>query len=350
MTKKCFMEETERVCGEIDRVREHADMIFALVTDSHLSDNTPQTCDNIRRMDERVGYRCLVHMGDLLCGNIPEGVSRKILREDIATFRSTVRSRELYIVQGNHDGYRDESYLGQTVTDIVLDEKWYEDTSFMDENVHLNRPGQKPYYYVDFPDKRVRFIVLCSSGYEHDPGKRIFRKNFGFSKEQLEWLGAEALVTGEDDWNIMLFSHCAPLTEFYSGMEIEGVYYPPDPITEGGGGDAVRLVKACKESAAVQIGDMLFDFTERHTNILCWCAGDIHGDFLCQREGISFLALTSQTAYVPQLWTVPFGEFPGPRISGEVSEDAWDSVAICLQERKVYFYRFGAGKNRVVSY
>ena len=343
-----FKNECERVKDELRELSDKADMRFVLVTDSHLSDNTESTCDNIRCLDEEIGFDCLVHMGDLLNGNNPERISRKNLVDSIGLFRGSIHTKEMYIAKGNHDGYRDESYQGQLVQDITLDEKWYEDTCFMDENSNLSRVEDKPYYYVDFPDKKIRFIVLCTNWYEHNVIEKTFIGHSGFTREQLCWLGKEALVTAEDDWNIMLFSHIAPLTE------LDAVKVNPNAsrsqMTENGGREAVALVRACKESSRITVQDETYDFSGKKTNILCWCTGHIHGDFLVERETISFIALASQTAYVPQLWHVPFGEFPIPRKSGSVSEDCWDSVLICSQERKIYFFRFGAGKNRVICY
>lgn len=343
-----FQEECERVKKEISGVKEKSDMAFVLVTDSHLSDNTKQTCDNIRCLDEEVGFDCLVHMGDLLNGNNPERISRKNLVEAIELFRGSIHSKELYIARGNHDGYRDESYQGQLVNNIALDEKWYEDTCFMDENLNLSRVADNPFFYVDFPDKKIRFVVLCTNWYEHNITERIFKGYSGFTEEQLRWLGREALVAEDDDWNIMLFSHIAPLTE------LDGLRVNPNAgrnqMSDKGGREAVALVRACKESSRIFVNDETYDFTGRKTNILCWCVGHIHGDFLVERESISFIALASQTAYVPQLWKIPFGEFPTPRDLGSVTEDCWDSVVICSQERKVYFFRFGAGRNRVIFY
>ena len=343
-----YVKECERVKNEIRKVKDKADLAFVFVTDSHLSDNTEQTCENIRRIDEEIGFDCIVHTGDLLNGTNPERISRKNLREAIGLFRNSVKSKEMYIAKGNHDGWRDESYQGQLVSNITLNEKWFEDTNFMDDNPNLSRVGDEPYFYVDFPEQKIRFIVLSSNWYEHDVQEKFFKSYRGFDEEQVKWLGKEALVTGEDGWSIMLFSHIPPLTDL-QGVRIDP-NAPRDPLTDQGGGDAVALVRACKEGSKVLVNKEVYDFTARKTDILCWCCGHIHGDLLGERETISFILLASQTAYVPQLWNMPFGEFPSPRECGAVSEDCWDSVFVCLKERKIYFFRFGAGKNRVISY
>ena len=341
-----FEEECRIVQDEIRKVECKADLAFVFVTDSHLSDNTEQTCNNIRRMDEKIGFDCIVHTGDLLNGNNPERVSRKNLREAIDLFRNSIEKKAMYIARGNHDGWRDESYKGQLVCDITLDEKWFEDTSFMDENPNLHRVGDAPYFFVDFPEKKIRFVILASTWYEHDVQNKIFKNYSGFCDEQIRWLGDEALVTKEDGWSILLFSHIPPLTGF-QGLRPDGWR---NPMSDRGGVAAVTLAKACKEGTKVVVKDEVYDFSARKTDILCWCCGHVHGDMLAEKEMISFVELASQTAYIPQLWDMPLGAFPSPRECGTVSEDCWDSVFICLQERKIYFFRFGAGENRVVSF
>lgn len=344
-----FVQELENYTKELLKMKKSADMLFVLMADSHLSDNSEHTCQNIHCADEMVDYDCMVHMGDFLNGNNPEKISRKNLREAICGFKNSIK-KDIYIVQGNHDGYRDETYQGQLVTDIMVDEKWYEDTCFMDQNPNLCRPENKPYYYVDFPEKRIRFVVLCSTYYEHDAEGKKFQKYYGFTKKQLEWFANTALKMPEDDWNVMIFSHIMPMTEYSAEFKIKGVLYPPTPMTELGGGTAIALLNACRESKSGEVDEIRYDFDGQKTNVLCWCVGHIHGDFQCCCEGIFFISVASQIAYIPQLWDMPEGYFPSPRDMGTVREDLWDSVAICLEERKIYFYRFGAGQNRKIQY
>ncbi len=341
-----FEAQYHKLQEEIREVKNKADLAVVFVTDSHLSDNTEQTCNHIRRIDETVGFNCVVHTGDLLNGNNPERVSRKNLREAIDLFRNSIGTKAMYIARGNHDGWRDESYKGQTVCDIMVDEKWVEDTNFMDDAPNFHRVSNKPYFYVDFPEKKIRFVILSTNYQEHDVQNKVYKNYAGFCDDQIHWLGKEALVTKEDGWSILLFSHIPPLTE-HQGLRPDGWR---NPMSDRGGADVVALINACKVGGEAVVKNETYGFSGRKTNILCWCFGHVHGDMLQEKETINFVGLASQTAYVPQLWDVPFGEFPSPRECGQVSEDCWDSVFVCLQERKIYFFRFGAGNNRVVSF
>lgn len=149
-----FEEEYQKTVHDIKNHRQESDLLFALVTDSHLSDNGEHTRENIAAVDEQVHFDFLVHLGDLLTGNTPERISRRNLREELHAYRNALESKIMYVVQGNHDGYMNEAYQGQVVGDIALDENWYEDTSFLDTYPNVSRYGQKPYFFADIPEKK----------------------------------------------------------------------------------------------------------------------------------------------------------------------------------------------------
>ena len=48
------------------------------------------------------------------------------------------------------------------MTGIVTDERWYEETAYLESYVNLHRPRNKPYYFVDFYDRKMRLIFLSS--------------------------------------------------------------------------------------------------------------------------------------------------------------------------------------------
>ena len=338
-----FEEEIKKTIKTIEEKKPECDMVFALLTDTHLSDNGEHTRENITAVDEKIGFECLVHMGDFLCGNIPEKMSRKILKEELTDYRNTIKSKVIYIAQGNHDGFRDERYKGQLVTDISLDENWYEDTGFIDENENVKRVGEKPYFYVDYPDIELRMIFLCSTNYTHDKENLEFIKGYKMEDEQIEWF-ANALDV-PDGYSIMVFSHIAPFkmkrkddgekkVEFILGRNYE---------------KAVELIKTFISRKSVNIDGKIYDYSKSNGDFISWFAGDDHSDFQCEFDGINYLGVTCQTAYIPQLWE-PIGEFTGPRDYDTVNEDAWDSVLWNKKERRVFLIRCGTGNDRVIEY
>lgn len=343
--QKFFETELVNTIQSVKQKVSDADLVFALVTDSHLSDNGEHTRENIAAVDSEIHFNFLVHLGDFLTGNIPEKISRKNLREELEAYRSSLNNRIMYVAQGNHDGYRDESYKGQLVTDMALDENWYEDTCFIDEYKNIYRTGNKPYFYVDYPNLELRLIFLCTNGYRIDKVEKEFYKKYAMDDEEIEWLGRDALNT-PSGYTVMVFSHIPPLEEI---PDVKPKQYRVWSGKKENYGNAVYLLRAYQQGVCVEVNGMLYDYTGNFGEVACWFFGHDHSDFDSVIDGINYVGTTSQTAYIPQLWD-PMGEFTAPRDMDTVNEDAWDVVLWCKKERKIYFERFGAGKDRVITY
>ena len=73
----------------------------------------------------------VIHLGDILNGSIPENASSFVLSQELARFQNATAFGELYIACGDDDGFRNERYVGQIVTGIVTDERWYEETAYL---------------------------------------------------------------------------------------------------------------------------------------------------------------------------------------------------------------------------
>ena len=114
--------------------------------------------------------------------------------------------------------YRNERYVGQIVTGIVTDERWYQETAYLEQYPDLHRPQNKPYYYVDFSERKARLIFLSSYVSQIDEQEELFEKSCQYGVEQLAWLKTEALQLPEG-WAIFLFSHALPKSRFETGTD-----------------------------------------------------------------------------------------------------------------------------------
>lgn len=341
--KPYFLSEYERVVQLVEKKRKESDIAFVIVADSHLSDNSENTWQNIRAVDNKVHFDFMIHLGDLLTGTTPEVITRKNLRDELRGYKNAIKRKTLYVVQGNHDGYRDESFQGQLVNDIMPDEKWYEETCFIDkETKNVCRPHHNPYYYVDYPELKLRLIILSSTCYEADFKEKRYVKKYEIENEQIVWLGRKALNT-EKDYTIIVFSHIQPFAEEPFEKQKEAVKWISNYQ------DAVSLLEAYAKKRSANINGELYDYEHTGGNLIGWFFGHNHGDFHGIIEGINYVCTTSQTAYIPQLWS-PIGTFPGPRDIGTENEDAWDAVLWNKGERTLFMYRFGAGFDRIIKY
>ena len=331
----CFQAELDKAVA-FARAHSDADFLCGVVADTHLSDNGEHTRENIAAVDERAPLDCLIHLGDFLTGQLPEKVSRRLFREEAAAYRAAVASGRLFPVQGNHDGYRNESYAGQLVDCISLDENWAADTAYLDALGNVHRPAGKPYYYVDVPERALRLFFLCTNGYTHNPTAKTFKKRDEISPGQLVWL-AESLSTLDADHTVMVFSHIHP---FVPGKPLEHI-----PSYKA----ALDLLHACHYGESCVIEGKTYDFSQRRVDVAAWFHGHDHSDSQKRLRGINIIGITSETAYIPQLWE-PIGVFPAPRDLDTASEDAWDVMAWHRDQRTIYLSRFGAGKDKLVRY
>ncbi len=298
------------------------DLKIAMVADSHLDNSIGTTIENIKAVDQQVRFDCLIHLGDFLNGNLPRNCSKALLKEQMGLFKETVSSGVFYPTQGNHDGYLDLC-IGRP--DIALDEDWYEATSFVDCYPNVSREEGAPYYYVDILEKKLRLIAICSFYLNTETGG----KEFGISEKQLEWLEHSALQL-EQDWTIMLFSHDTPFSKF----DNDALIYSNNNRINGTG--AMKLLKQARE--------------EKGFEIAAWFIGHFHGDLMKRVDDIPFVLLSSETAYVPQLWKmVKGGQFP-ERILGTDTEDLWDAVCLDQQNKILKLFRCGSGEDREVRY
>ncbi len=323
-----FKDEVLETVNSINSKKDDVDLLFSLITDTHISDTTRHTLENLTAVDEKVRFSFMVHLGDVINGNIPEKISRWLLKEYIRAYRDSIKAKKIYVSQGNHDGFLADSTTKKIILDRALNENWYADLRefYSDSNVHT--PENKPYSYIDIEEHKLRLIILCTQSYNLYPETNEFEKLFGISDDQLEWLENSALNT-PDGYSVMLFSHIPP---FSDTKNENGKVYISDNESDN--------YKNCVE--------LLKEYKKRG-DVICWFFGHNHGDSHNVIDGINYVGVCSQTPAVPQFWE-PIGTFPEHRTQGTFFEDAWDSVLWKKEERKVYLYRFGAGYDRIISY
>lgn len=319
--KAYYLAEADRVS---EKVLEYKNCFkFAAVADSHIDNSISDTFSNIKAVDKKVDFKCLVHLGDFLNGNLPRHYTKAVLKDQMDGFQGSINGKDFYPVQGNHDGFKILTATGGASSNIALDEDWHEATAFVDLYKNVSRPGNKPYFFVDYPEDMVRMIVLCNFFYEGGS----YKKKFGIDTEQLKWIKDVAVDIGEG-WTVMIFSHDLPIKSLNEDVceensKINGII-------------AMDIIKeACNKNK--------FDFAG-------WFIGHTHGDYIGKAGGINFILVASETAYIPQLWDMPEGGYYPDRELNTVSEDLWDCVVLDKQNRKIKIFRFGAGKDREIDY
>lgn len=321
-----FAQETQKTVSSILRDRTADDISFALLTDTRMSETSAATAKNIACVDQMAGFDFVVHLGDLLEGTTSRYASEYILAHELEKYRSCIRSQKLYVIPGERDGYRDETYAGQLAYNIMTDAWWHARTEYLDAYDHLVRPGNKPYYFVDIPEKQVRLIFLFSYTTDILEADGLFEKFPVFDLAQISWLKHHALAAPEG-YSLMLFSHELPKSRFATGK---------DPyVYEGNSTEAVLSI---------------IQQANKKNPVAAWFAGHYSCDAQVEVGGIHFVVINSQLPQFQTLAKCPDVVCYTDREAGTVNQDSWDAVLWNPKQRTIRLYRYGAGKDRVITY
>lgn len=321
-----FAQETQKTVFSILRDRTPDDLCFALLTDTRMSETSAATAKNIGDVDGAVGFDFVVHLGDLLEGTTSKYASEYILDHELEKYRSSTQSQKLYVIPGERDGYRDEGFAGQLAYNIMTDAWWHAHTEYLNDYANLVRPGDKPYYYVDIPEKQVRLIFLFCYTTDILEADGLFEKYPVFDLPQISWLKHHALAAPEG-YSLMLFSHELPKSRFATGK---------DPyIYKGNSTEAVLGI--------VQQAN-------RKNPVAAWFAGHYYCDAHAEVGGIQFVVINSQLPQPHTLAKCSEGIYCTDREAGTVSQDLWDAVLWNPKQRTIRLYRYGAGEDRVITY
>lgn len=324
--KDFFVEEVKKTVDSINKKRMENDICFAMLTDTHLSESGSITRENITAVDDSVSFDFMVHMGGIINGNNPKNISMDILKCEIEAYKSSVKSNKLFVIPGETDGYRDERYTGQLMLNIMTDELWYNETSYLEEYKGLTRPKNKPYYYTDCEDKKLRMIFMSSYMTFIDEENGLFEKFRSFDLEQLAWLKNEAL-NAPKGYTVLLFSNAIPKSKYETGRKL--------PLC---GGYLMEQTAAIVQQAK-----------NKGVDVACWFAGYYNCDDEDCVGGVNISVIASQ---LPMTKTKSISEevrVYSDRENG-IKLDLWDAVLVKPTERKIYLYRFGAGEDRVLEF
>lgn len=321
-----FADQCQALAEKIHALREPGNLCFALLAGTALSDFADHTDENIRAVDAQAQLDGVIHLGDILNGSIPENATRFVLSRELARFRSCTDSGKLYLLCGDDDGYRNERYVGQIVTGIVTDAHWYRQTAYLEQYPDLHRPQDKPYYYVDFSERRVRLIFLSSYISQIDEQEEIFEKSCQYGVEQLAWLKKEALDLPAG-WTVLVFSHALPKSRFETGVD-------PWNYMEYSSEPAMMLLRQAQKRGILLGG---------------WFAGQ----YACDHEAVFCripYVLIDSVCPQPVKSAFPDVRKCTERRLGTATEDLWDALLLKPEQRRVHLLRFGAGENRVFGY
>lgn len=335
-----FLLETEDTVRKLNSLQTPNTFSFSLITDSHIDPLNPKfvarqthAYENMQAVHRQAQIDAIFHLGD-----IPWCCERPETREqwDTPTTEKWLNwtkeqlckaNANSFFVAGNHD-----AEWALEPEQAVYYRRMVE---FQKERI-TGLVENKPYYYIDFPEKKVRCICLMSS----------FRENgecyYGYYPEQAKWLAEDAL-RAPDGWGIFLFTHIYPDdTSKYSGQKDNGKEF-------------IRFLWAFHNKQRNDCPLFPADFTDAGTaKLIAMFIGHEHCDWIqAPGELPCYVVETGcNLTHVPRHgfgWGLPSGSTVQRRAYNAVEEDLWDTVVYDPEKQTLELIRFGAGGDRHIS-
>ena len=307
------------------KVRDNADaktVVFLLISDTHATDDASYEQAAIaRKLAERVGADAIIHLGDMIDENPKSGADGSLDR--LMRYMEGTASSNIPFLHaiGHHERYGSVIYPSNEA-----DFKYYLTNDQVagltvrryDRHLNAVRDANNVFnYYVDFDYQQLRCIFVDS-----------IHMRWGFDQNTIVWT-QWAINNAPTDYKIMFFSHvpCLAKANFRNTLVNE------DPM--------MNMLNECIDSGRTILG---------------WAHGHIHGDNVVHSNEVAFPLVattccinrgTSKDSTSPK-----YDEnliFYQTRTAGTIDQYAIDILCIHPEEEKLNYFRFGVGRDRVVS-
>ena len=207
----------------------HGKFSFLIETDTHHYDlNIAEVGKNAAAMSNFVELDFIANLGDLIRGysqdEIDNDANMRACMSDIFSRFTTRAKCPVFMTVGNHD------------TNIMWCQKWADHTMQIMPEEHVSMVyaplkqyngdkmvtgGNGSYYYMDFPQDKIRVVMLNQADDVYDGTK--YTSCFKISDEQVEWFKSQALNT---EYSVLVMSHVpldANFTMATAGKTTNGV-------------------------------------------------------------------------------------------------------------------------------
>ena len=328
-----------------DRIRAlsvRCDDAFFFLTDLHIPANHRQSGRLLASLVAETGVRKVFCNGDL----VEAYGGKDSIDQSIDDYRRLWVSEveraggDFYAAKGNHDfTIRDNqnstngfTYSGIEARGILMD------TAAIRANAVTNPDDPEACdYFVDFPEKRIRWIVADTTD-SLRADRSYWALQYGMGERQLRWLAENALATIPDGWAALVLNHIPVATIVSTEWDdVPGLMAPWR-----------KLLEAYQNRSKAMVGEREYDFSGAGGFILCNLTGHEHCERQTFQKGVWHITEPSDAAYNADFryGSAPWGpEFPDKK-AGTPFEQTFDCVHVDLANRALHFTRIGGGANR----
>ena len=339
---------------------------FVIHTDMHINtplpDSTSPTLAVVNRISAQLHPDVILNLGDNVSFGQADHAEQAYYSLQESVSRIEEKDRAYYVI-GNHD-YNHDSRIStdrQPRAAIIPYHAAYSILGRQHEADVVWGSKDRMYYYKDFPDRKIRMIMLNTSdrpeawvnidGTEYD--KYTWLKN-PVGSAQVDWLIDTALnFAGKSDkaeWSVVFLSHVTPAPN---------VEYNDAPLYNGD--ILVKITEAFKTgtSKALSFTDTVFDgyasvnrrcdfASQGAMTVIGWFSGHTHLDTQTVINGITYTPMVCGYADpgVPNSNAMAGMTM----VKGEYTEFGVDYCVLDKSARTVTLKRYGIGKDRTVKY
>ena len=215
------------------------------------------------------------------------------------------------------------------------------------------RNGDSLYFFKDYPDKKIRFILIdtndIAEGVLDEDGSQKFDRwgTHTVRQEQMNWLANVALANVPEDYHVVVMGH-TPLNANCEGGWHDGIdnddirgYHNLNLVAD--------LLIAFRDGAKAEINsteenfplNISVDFTDQGPrNLVGYFCGHTHQDEITTYNGLSIVEVTCSVFYNND--KSRFLETP--------TEDGFAVIQIDTKNRNANIHGFGYAKSRSVKY
>lgn len=266
----------------------------------------------------------VISLGDLNNAIENREVSLKNLQDITLKFKQF--SVPTLFALGNHDRFiKNESQYDIT-------ESEYFNTTFSDFDssyIFNTNVSNKPYYYRDIEDKKIRICVLnCFSDGNYE---------YVIDNEQLKFVGEKILNFSEkedaNEWTITFFIHTILPTEVHQ-ENVEGAEI------------LLNILKAYKNGEKYIFDNNEFDFSSvERANVAAIFTGHHHFDYTLEKDGILIIGISTILSKHDRGDTDLYSSW------SEINSDlGFEIISIDTKNKIIYSTKVGNSENRFWSY
>ncbi|MBE6412373.1 MAG: metallophosphoesterase [Opitutales bacterium] len=343
-------EQMQSLVNSFNRIRKQGTLEFAYATDTHYHSSekiTANSCTpmHMREMAKVAKYLKLdfvANGGDMVQGAKPRQENVKDMREVIEAMATS--DLPVFATIGNHDDgvfWCLHKYPKSDISLITTGEDWH-NACVKDVALGRGAVGDKNfdkanYFYMDFPESKIRVITMAMSENPMTIGKngRFVIDScglLGVSPRQLDWLAHQALNFSDKpdakEWGVIFISHTELSKNMPNGKLTMGVI---DAFINGKKfeGETKKVLFASKVSC---------DFSQQgKIPVLMNICGHMHDDHIAYSPLGYLQVRTLQDRAKREEPNHP------DRIMNTPSESSWSLVSVDRKNNEVILLRYGAG-------